>query len=534
MLAYRLCNLLSGCVLLFLLVPAVHASPEQDAAIVRELAEEGNDSAQLLLGLAYLRGDWGLAQSPAVASRWLEQAALAGNAYAQDRLADLYEAGDGVARSAVLAKDWREKAAHRGNVHAQLKLAETYLQRGSPADLASARQWLERARSAGSADTSPLLRSLEASAAAQLAARARDAAGTRPFPELQWLIERIRNWRYVEDQALHQRPAKLQDVARDGDPFAQYALGRQLEAGREGARDMVAAVRSYERAAGANHLDAMHRLARLYTTGANGVQADPQKARYWARRAAEAEVLASPDEPREVALGARSLALDIQYELVAFVLSMVMVTAYYRYLSRKLAADPTCTIHGVNQLARRLWVLHVMSNPSRDVMAVQTLRNYIMGASLMASTATLLIIGTLTLSGQADSISRSWQVLNINGSHAAEIWVVKVLLLLITFIVAFFAFAMCVRLTNHVLFMMNVPNQAAHAELSPENVARRLNRAGSVFAIGMRAFFFAIPLAFWLFGPAFLLVATIGLVATLHRVDLGRMGAASESIVVPE
>ena len=53
----------------------------------------------------------------------------------------------------------------------------------------------------------------------------------------------------------------------------------------------------------------------------------------------------------------------------------------------------------------------------------------------------------------------------------------------------------------------------------PEAVARRLNRAGNLFAVGMRAFFFAVPLVFWLFGPLFLLVATTGLVLALHRLD---------------
>jgi uncharacterized membrane protein len=35
----------------------------------------------------------------------------------------------------------------------------------------------------------------------------------------------------------------------------------------------------------------------------------------------------------------------------------------------------------------------------------------------------------------------------------------------------------------------------------------------------MRAFFFAVPLVFWLFGPAFLLLATLGLIITLYQVD---------------
>ena len=214
----------------------------------------------------------------------------------------------------------------------------------------------------------------------------------------------------------------------------------------------------------------------------------------------------------------------ISADLIALALSALLIAGYYYFLARKVASDPTFTIHAVNRLARRLWVLHVMQNPSKDVMAVQTLRNFIMSASLMATTATLLIMGTLTLSGQAEGISRTWHVLGMFGSRSAEMWVVKVLLLLVTFIVAFFAFAMCVRLTNHVLFMMNVPDSAAHAELSPENVATRLNRAGSLFTIGMRAFFVAVPLAFWLFGPVFLLLATVGLVISLYRLDRSRIG----------
>lgn len=213
------------------------------------------------------------------------------------------------------------------------------------------------------------------------------------------------------------------------------------------------------------------------------------------------------------------LVRDFGSDIAAGGLSMMIVALYYLWLGRQVRRDPTFTIHGVNKLARTLWVLHVMRHPAKDVMAVQTLRNFIMGASLMASTATLLIIGTLTLSGQAESISRTWHVLNVGGAHAAELWIIKVICLLVDFIVAFFAFVMAVRLVNHVVFMINTPEPDAHHNLAPEAVARRLNRAGNLFAIGMRAFFFAVPLMFWLFGPAFLVVATIGLVLTLQRLD---------------
>lgn len=199
--------------------------------------------------------------------------------------------------------------------------------------------------------------------------------------------------------------------------------------------------------------------------------------------------------------------------------SALLVAGYYIALLARTRRDPTSSIHGVNELARSLWVKHVMANPAKDVMAVQTLRNFIMGASLLATTAAFLIVGTLTLTGQAEGIARSWHVSSLYGSSSAELWVVKVMCLLADFIVAFFAFAMAIRLANHVVFMVNVPGPWPHPALTPEMVASRLNRAGGHFAAGMRAFFFAVPLVFWLFGPVFLVIASAGLVVALHRLD---------------
>lgn len=217
----------------------------------------------------------------------------------------------------------------------------------------------------------------------------------------------------------------------------------------------------------------------------------------------------------------QELVREFGTDLAAFGASALLVGVYYLLMVIRVRKDPTYTIHGVNELARAAWVEHVMNNPSKDVMAVQTMRNFVMGASLMASTATVLIVGTLTLSGQAETIQKSWHALNVGGSHAAELWIIKVLCLLVDFIVAFFAFAMAVRLANHVVFMVNVPEQVSRSNnnLTPAAVGRRLIRAGHFFAIGMRTFFFAVPLVFWLFGPTFLLIATCGLVLTLHRLD---------------
>jgi uncharacterized membrane protein len=207
---------------------------------------------------------------------------------------------------------------------------------------------------------------------------------------------------------------------------------------------------------------------------------------------------------------------------IAAMFSSVMIVAGY-YVRRRLRArlNPNNSIHLVNQQARRFWVEKVMNTPGMEVMAVQTLRNFIMVGIMMVSTASLLIIGTLTLSGQAESISRTWHIVNIVGSHSAELWIIKVISLLAAFLIAFFAAAISVRIATHVLFMVNVPREyyETYELLAPVHVARRLNQAGHMITIAMRALFFAIPLTFWLFGPIYLLLATIGVIVTFSRLN---------------
>jgi hypothetical protein len=116
-------------------------------------------------------------------------------------------------------------------------------------------------------------------------------------------------------------------------------------------------------------------------------------------------------------------------------------------------------------MARAAWVETVMTSPNKDVLAVQTLRNSIMGATFLSSTAVLLIVGTLTLSGQGDKLSETWHALNLFGATYGGVWQTKLLVLLLDMFVAFFSFAQAIRLYHHVGYMINVPTTMAHRAL---------------------------------------------------------------------
>ena len=199
--------------------------------------------------------------------------------------------------------------------------------------------------------------------------------------------------------------------------------------------------------------------------------------------------------------------------------SLLLLVGYHAFLRYKLGSDPLYTIQAVNALARAAWVETIMSAPNKDVLAVQTLRNSIMGATFLSSTAVLLIIGTLTLSGQGENLGSTWHTLNIFGATRAELWLAKLLVLLLDMLVAFFSFGQAIRLFHHVGYMINVPTTMAHKALTPQHVALHLNRAGACYALGMRAYYVAVPLVFWLFGPHFMLISTLLLIPILYYLD---------------
>lgn len=205
-------------------------------------------------------------------------------------------------------------------------------------------------------------------------------------------------------------------------------------------------------------------------------------------------------------------------DLVSFAISAAAIFIYQRYLRWRTLKDPASSAQDVMLLARTAWVASVMRE-RRDILAVQTLRNSTMSASFMASTAVLLIIGVLTLSAQGDKLSGTWHSLSFLGQASADMWLLKLLIMLFDLLVAFFSFSMSVRIFHHLGYLMNVPLDRSAEALQIRQAEVQLNRAGIYYRAGMRAYFFTVPLLFWLFGPVFLLGATAALIFFMYHLD---------------
>jgi TPR repeat protein len=114
--------------------------------VIRKEAEQGNASKQHELARYYYAGSHGLMHSYTDAAKWYRKATDQGYAYAQFRLASLYEAGEGVPKDFAEAFCWHLKAAEKGNVPARLRLSERYFEgNGVERDLIEAYKWVRLA-----------------------------------------------------------------------------------------------------------------------------------------------------------------------------------------------------------------------------------------------------------------------------------------------------------------------------------------------------------------------------------------------------
>lgn len=209
----------------------------------------------------------------------------------------------------------------------------------------------------------------------------------------------------------------------------------------------------------------------------------------------------------------------MSYDSIAFIISCLLILAYYFYLGRRTRLAPNSSVHTLNAKIRERWVAMIMSRGEKEILAIQTLRNSVIAANFMATTAILLIIGSLNLSEKIAHWSLEWHPAVFAYTLSGEIWQIKLGFLLLDFSIAFYCFSMAIRFFNHVGYMINLSSEEAFDEELYQQTCAYLNRAGSYYTFGTRSFFLSLPIISWFFGPFFLLMATLGLIAGLAMLD---------------
>nr|GMD21771.1 uncharacterized protein LOC109172054 [Ipomoea batatas] len=173
-------------------------------------------------------------------------------------------------------------------------------------------------------------------------------------------------------------------------------------------------------------------------------------------------------------------------DVILVPIGCLICIGYHVWLWHKVRTQPLTTTIGTNAAGRRLWVSAIMKdNEKKNILAVQTLRNTIMGSTLMATTSILLSSGLAAVISSTYSIKKP---LNdaVYGAHGE-------------FMVAL-NHSLSIRFINQVNFLINCPPDSAGI-VCPEYVSELLEKGLTLNTAGNRLFYGALPLMMWIFGP---------------------------------
>ena len=179
------------------------------------------------------------------------------------------------------------------------------------------------------------------------------------------------------------------------------------------------------------------------------------------------------------------------------------------------------SLHNSMDRFRREWMVQMVMRDNR-MMDVNVMRNITRSSQFFALT-TMLILGALIAAmGYVPPAQDVVSGLPYTVKASARLLEIKLLLLVMIFVVAFFKFSWGIRqLGFSGILMAATPKAPAD---NPEQYAAHINRiaritsyAGSNFNHGLRSYYFALAAMAWLLHPWLMVFATFGVIYILYH-----------------
>lgn len=202
--------------------------------------------------------------------------------------------------------------------------------------------------------------------------------------------------------------------------------------------------------------------------------------------------------------------MDPLLHWLAIAATVALVGGYELRLALLARRSPAATARSAHALLRGEWVEALSSQPGSEIVAVQTLRNSLMSATISASTAALALMGTITLAAQGAAAS---PLHPFAPRGAAE------LLLVATLFASYVCSAMAMRYFNHAGFALSLPVRSEQRERRLPLAVGYVKRAGVLYSWGLRCFLFAAPIVAGLLSPPAMPLAALALLFVLRAFD---------------
>jgi uncharacterized membrane protein len=194
----------------------------------------------------------------------------------------------------------------------------------------------------------------------------------------------------------------------------------------------------------------------------------------------------------------------------------------YAWFARRWGRTHPSLLATTNRI-RRAWMLQTTYREVRVIDGV-VIQNLSTSPSFFASTTILIIGGLLAVLRTTDKASELVREIPFAAMTSALVFDLKIVLLLVIFVYAFFRFTWSMRqYTFGALLIASAPEARTFQAqgLSREDFADRAGRivglAAETFNDGLRAYYLAFAAVAWFFSPLAFMLATAGVITILYK-----------------
>ncbi|MES2280713.1 MAG: DUF599 domain-containing protein [Pseudomonadota bacterium] len=191
---------------------------------------------------------------------------------------------------------------------------------------------------------------------------------------------------------------------------------------------------------------------------------------------------------------------------MAATLTVAILLAYEVTLLLVQRRSPQRLARSAHAGLREEWLAALSQQPGSEILAVQTLRNALMSATMTASTAALALIGAVTLTAPSVGVLAHFSV-----RLALE------LMLMTMLFASLVCSAMAVRYYNHAGFVVAMPVGSEERRRWAPTAAVYLRRAGLLYSWGLRHLLMVAPvlaaIVYPLAGPVAAVLVVMALAA---------------------
>ena len=205
-------------------------------------------------------------------------------------------------------------------------------------------------------------------------------------------------------------------------------------------------------------------------------------------------------------------------EWLAFVFFVICWFGYSHYSSRRDAREDS--LFAATNRMRLQWMREMLGRENRSVDSI-IVGNLTRSFTFFASTSIFILAALVSMLGYRERVNAV--LVDIPFARLADggLWQMKIFLLIIIFVYAFFKFTWSMRQYNYVnMFIGSVPDyrvrKEEHETLAQRGAKLTVNAARH-FNNGLRAYYFGVAALAWIIHPYLFILATAWVVRVTHR-----------------